>query len=65
MEPRKPTKTEVAVFLRGTADKLDPLGSIKGAVIAFLLGCLVIASMDYGDIWLCIGSCDGHFNEAK
>lgn len=27
-------------------------------VIAFLMGMILVASMDYGDVWLCVGQCN-------
>ena len=24
---------------------------------AFILGCIFVASLDYGDVWICVGEC--------
>ena len=40
-------------------DRIEELeGSIKPKIVAFILGCIFIASLDYGDVWICAGQCD-------
>lgn len=29
-------------------------------VIAFICGMILVAAMDYGDVWLCVGQCNAH-----
>lgn len=33
--------------------------SIWPYILAFVLGGLFVASLDYGDVWICTGDCDG------
>lgn len=48
----------IAKAAREVALKFDPWGSIRPQIIAFILGCIFIASLDYGDVWICSGQCD-------
>ncbi|MDR6266569.1 hypothetical protein [Roseobacter sp. N2S] len=47
----------IAKAARQIATKLDPWGSVRPNIMAFILGALFIASLDYGDVWICVGSC--------
>jgi hypothetical protein len=47
----------IAKAARDVAYKFDPWGSIKPKIVAFILGCIFIASLDYGDVWICAGQC--------
>ena len=48
----------IADAARRVARQFDPWGSIRPQIIAFILGCIIIASMDYGDVWVCVGQCN-------
>jgi hypothetical protein len=49
--------TFIANELRRTAYRFDPWGAIRPKLIAFIFGCIFIASLDYGDVWICVGKC--------
>jgi hypothetical protein len=48
----------IAAELRKTANSFDPWPSVRTAAFWFMLGAIAVASMDYGDVWLCVGRCD-------
>jgi hypothetical protein len=47
----------IAKAARRVANKFDPWGTVRPIIIAFFLGAVFIASLDYGDIWICAGDC--------
>lgn len=55
----------LAAAARKIAMQFDPFGSMMPKIIAFILGCVFMASLDYGDVWICVGQCDVKFAELK
>lgn len=54
--------TFIANELRRSANQFDPWGSIRPQLIAFIFGCIFIAILDYGDVWICVGQCGNSEN---
>ncbi len=50
--------TEIARRLRKTANQFDPVSPVRRAAVWFLIGAITVSSMDYADVWLCVGQCD-------
>lgn len=48
----------IARELRKMADGFDPWPPVRSALCAFFFGVVLIASMDYGDLWICVGQCN-------
>ena len=48
----------IASELRKTAQGFDPLATVRAAAFWFLVGAATVATMDYGDVWLCVGQCN-------
>lgn len=46
----------IARQLRKQADHFDG-GQRWKLALAFIAGMITLASMDYGDVWLCVGDC--------
>lgn len=53
----------IAQTLRKNADRFDPWHRARFAAIFFLLGAATVAAMDYGDLWICVGDCNGKLPE--
>ncbi|SDF92182.1 hypothetical protein [Alloyangia pacifica] len=47
----------IAKQLRKTANQFDPWAKVREAAMWVFIGAAVVASMDYADIWVCVGSC--------
>lgn len=56
------TEKELAEAARQIAYRLDPWHVARRAAFWFTLGACTVAAMDYGDVWLCVGQCQGHLN---
>jgi hypothetical protein len=48
----------IATELRKTANGFDPWGAVRSAAFWFTLGGVIVAAMDYGDVWVCVGQCN-------
>lgn len=48
----------IAKAARDVALKFDMWGTVRPQIIAFVLGAVFISALDYGDVWVCVGSCD-------
>lgn len=48
----------IAKELRTLTRFYDPSGEMLRRVSTFLLGAACVAAMDYGDVWICVGSCN-------
>ncbi len=55
----------IAAELRKTAAGFDPWGSVRLAAFWFALGGVIVAAMDYGDVWLCVGQCNAAAIQSK
>ena len=51
---------ELGKTMRGLAAELDPVGWLIAKFCWILIGGLIVAAMDYGDIWVCVGACDNN-----
>lgn len=47
----------IATELRKTADKFDPWTPVLSSLFWIFVGMSIIATMDYGDLWFCVGQC--------
>lgn len=52
----------IARQLRQTALRYDVWAPVRQAAFWFGMGMVVIASLDFGDVWLCVGQCSGMQN---
>lgn len=48
----------IARQCRKMADSFDPWHPVRRAMLAAIIGGVIVASMDFGDVWLCVGQCD-------
>lgn len=48
----------IAKQLRITAIKFDAWHPVRVALLWFLFGMIFVASLDYGDVHICVGACD-------
>ena len=48
----------IAAELRKAATRFDPFGSVRSAAFWFVFGGVIVAAMDYGDVWICVGQCN-------
>lgn len=51
------TDKQLAKAARKIANSIDPLTPIRHAIIAAIYGAIVVAAMDYADVWICVGQC--------
>ncbi|MBN8187566.1 hypothetical protein JF540_12785 [Salipiger thiooxidans] len=48
----------IAAEARKIAHKFDPWAAVRFAALWALIGGALVAAMDYGDLWICVGACD-------
>jgi len=53
----------IAKQLRETADSFDRWQPVRNSAFWFIFGAIVIASMDYGDVWICAGQCNSALSQ--
>jgi hypothetical protein len=51
------TPRQLGKILRKAADHVDPWGGILQAALWFCAGAVVVATMDFADVWICVGAC--------
>lgn len=62
------TDDQIAAMLRSELSKYDPARKPTWRCWQFWLGmawgAAIIAAMDYGDVWICVGQCDAVMDAA-
>jgi 5,10-methenyltetrahydromethanopterin hydrogenase len=54
----------IAKAARDIAAKFDPWGTVRPNIIAFIIGAIFMAALDFGDVWICAGDCKEMIKEA-